>query len=79
MSAINDLDTATGHRYFNNHSSLAVQFDLLGYRLIKTDPGMGGHSAYYVVQVTGGVQPLADLEAVRGYLIHLAGGCHGEG
>ena len=79
MSAINDLDTATGHRYFNNPSALAVQFDLLGYRLIKTDPGLSGQAAYYVVQVAGGAQPLADLDAVRAYLIRLAGGCHGEG
>lgn len=78
MNAANDLDMATGQRASGAFFTLAAQFALLGYALIKGDSAIDGQALYYAMRM-GAVQPLEDLEAAALYLGALMGAGDGEG
>lgn len=72
----NDLDTPTAARAYRDFATLAGQFAVLGYVLIKGDPAVDGQALYYAMRLGCITQPLDDLEAVREYLAGLAGATH---
>lgn len=81
MIALNDLDTPTGQRACKAYATLAAQYAMLGYRLIKGDPAIAGQAPYYVTRWDAIAKPLADLDAARDYLAKLtrgAGAGHGQ-
>lgn len=78
MSVTNDLDTPTTDRERKAFATLAAQFALLGYVLIKGDPAIDGQALYYAMRL-GALQPLATLEAAAHYLAALVGAGDGAG
>ena len=76
MSPANDLNTPTADRERKAFATLAAQFALLGYMLIKGDPAIDGQALYYAMRL-GTVQPLETLEAAALYLGALVGGSDG--
>lgn len=78
MSVTNDLDTPTTDRERKAFATLAAQFALLGFVLIKGDPAIDGQALYYASR-PGAVQPLATLEAAAQYLAALVGAGDGAG
>jgi hypothetical protein len=78
MSAANDLDTPTSERERKACATLAAQFALLGYLLIKSDPAIDGQALYYTMRL-GTVQPLETLEAAALYMAALVGAGDGGG
>lgn len=74
----NDLELATGQRATQSFSTLAAQYALLGYVLIKGESPAGGAAQYYATQL-GTVQPLADLDTVAQCLGELVGRGDGGG
>lgn len=78
MSATNDLDTPTADRERKGFATLAAQFALLGYVLIKGDPAIDGQALYYTMRL-GTVQPLETLEAAALYMAALIGAGDGGG
>lgn len=79
MSKANDLDTATAERERKTFATLAAQFALLGYALIKGDPAIDGQAPYFAARWGMGAQPLASLEAADAYLVGLLGAGDGGG
>jgi hypothetical protein len=79
MTAANDLDTATADRERKAFATLAAQFALQGYALIKGDPAIDGQAPYFAARWGMGTQPLASLEAADAYLVELLGTGYGEG
>lgn len=80
MNALNDLDTPTGQREYKAYATLAAQYAMRGYRLIKGDPAIESQAPYYVMRWDAMVKPLADLDAARDYLAKLTrGGWAGHG
>jgi hypothetical protein len=73
MNAVNDLDTPTAQREYKAFATLAAQYAMHGYGLIKGDPAIAGQAAYYVTRWGALLQPLADLDAARAYLAHVEG------
>ena len=81
MNAVNDLDTPTGQRGCKAYATLAAQYAMLGYRLIKGDPAAAGQAPFYAMHWDAPAKPLADLDAARDYLAKLtrgAGAGHGQ-
>jgi hypothetical protein len=78
MNPTNDLETPTAEREGKAFATLAAQFALLGYVLIKGDPAIDGQALYYAMRI-GTVQPLATLEAAAQYLAALLGTSDGAG
>jgi hypothetical protein len=71
MNAVNDLDTPTGQRERKAFATLAAQFAMRGYVLIKGDPAIDGQAPYYAMRWGRLAQPLADLQAATDYLAAL--------
>lgn len=78
MNTANDLDTPTADRERKAFATLAAQFALLGYVLIKGDPAIDGQALYYAMRL-GTVQPLETLEAAALYMAALVGAGDGGG
>jgi hypothetical protein len=81
MSAANDLDTPTGQREYKAFATLAAQYAIRGYGLVKADPAIDGQAPYYAMRWGAMARPLADLDAADDYLRELmrAGGAgHGQ-
>ena len=78
MTTANDLDTPTADRERKGFATLAAQFALLGYVLIKGDPAIDGQALYYAMRL-GTVQPLDTLEAAALYVAALVGAGDGGG
>ncbi len=81
MNAANDLDTPTVQREYKAFATMAAQYAMHGYSLIKGDPAIAGQSAYYVTRWGALVQPLADLEAACDHLAAISrtgGAGHGQ-
>lgn len=78
MNAANDLDTPTADREHKAFATMAAQFALLGYVLIKGDPAIDGQALYYTMRL-GTVQPLETLEAATLYMAALVGAGDGGG
>lgn len=74
MNAMNDLDTPTGQRACKAYATLAAQYAMLGYRLIKGDPSAAGQAPFYLMHWGAPAKPLADLDAARDYLAKLTRG-----
>ena len=68
MNAVNDLDTPTGQRECKAFATLAAQYAMRGYGLIKADPAIDGQALYYATRWGAMVRPLADLDAADDYL-----------
>lgn len=80
MIAVIDLDTPTGQRECKAYATLAAQYSMLGYRLIKGDPAIEGQAPYHLMHWDAMAKPLADLDAARDYLAKLTrGGGAGHG
>ncbi|MDR7149238.1 hypothetical protein J2W49_001187 [Hydrogenophaga palleronii] len=78
MNQTNDLETPTAEREGKAFATLAAQFALLGYVLIKGDPAIDGQALYYAMRL-GTVQPLATLEAATMFLAGVLGTGDGGG
>ena len=76
MNEVNDLDTPTGARKYKAFNTLAAQYAIRGYGLIKGDPAIDGQAPYYATRLGAMVRPMADLDAADDYLRELmqAGG-----
>ena len=73
MSAVNDLDTPTGQRECKAYATLAAQYAMHGYELVKADPATASQAPYYAMRWDAMATPLADLDAARGYLAKMGG------
>lgn len=81
MNAVNDLDMPTGQRERKAFATLAAQYAMRGYMLVKGDPEIDGQARYYAMRWGRLGQPLADLEAATDYLATLTraiGAGHGQ-
>ena len=81
MSTANDLDTPTSQLEHKAFATLAAQYAMRGYGLIKADPAIDGQALYYATHWGAMVRPLADLDVADDYLRKLmrAGGAgHGQ-
>ena len=78
MNTTNDLDTPTTDRERKGFATLAAQFALEGYVLIKGDPAMDGQAVYYAMRLEA-VQQLATLDAAAHYVAALVGAGDGAG
>ena len=72
MTTGNDLDAPTGHREGKLFATLAAQYAMRGYALIKADPNIGGQAPYYAMRLHAAAQQLPDLDAAGGLLAKLA-------
>ena len=63
----NDLDLPTGQRERKAYETLAAQFALIGFELVKGDPEVIGQTPYYATRYALW-QPLESLDAARAYL-----------
>lgn len=71
MIAVNDLDTPTGKRERKAFATLAAQYAMRGYVLIKGDPAIEGQVHYCVMRWRRLAQPLEGLQAATDYLATL--------
>lgn len=79
MNAVNDLDTPTEQRECKAYATLAAQYAMLGYRLIKGDPAIAGQAPYYVAHRDAMIRALPDLDVAGECLARLLGhGCGKE-
>ena len=80
MSAVNDLDTPTGQRESKAYATLAAQYAMRGYELVKADPATSSQAPFYAMHWDSTAKPLADLDAASDYLAKLTrGGGAGHG
>ncbi len=77
MNAVNDLDTPTGQRECKAYATLAAQYAMRGYQLIKGDPAIAGQAPYYTA-FNGMIRPLPDLDVAGEYLARRLGSDHGK-
>lgn len=73
----NDLDVPTAQRERKAYFTLAAQYALQGYELIRGDPEVTGQAPYYACRYSL-FRPLASLDAAREYLAKLTRAGHGQ-